>query len=152
VTLLTDSKPIFAVQPAFKNGWPCPECGCMTEHRQVQGQQVCLECGHRLGKPSGYVKAKKREYSKRPEVKAKQREYGQRPEVKAKKREYFQRPEVKAKQREYGQRPEVKAKQREYFQRPEVKAKKRETNRRYLQRKKAKLEKLLENSKMEASA
>jgi ribosomal protein S27AE len=127
-------KPVF-----FRNGWYCPKCGCMTEHKKVKGRQVCLECGFAGPK-----------YGQRPDVKAKKREYGQRPDVKAKQREYFQRPEVKAKQREYGQRPDVKAKKREYGQRPDVKAKKREISRRYLQRKKAKLEKLLENSKTEA--
>ncbi len=87
-------KPEFVAAPKFKNGWPCPQCGCMTEHQKVRGQEVCLECGHKLGKPVG--------------------EYFARPEVKAKKREYFARPEVKAKQREYAARPEVKAKKREY--------------------------------------
>jgi hypothetical protein len=69
------------------------------------------------------------------EFKAKKREYSQRPEAKAKKREYFQRPEVKARQREYYQRPEAKAKKREYSQRPEVKAKRRERQREYTRRK-----------------
>jgi hypothetical protein len=68
-------------------------------------------------------KAKRNEYSKRPEVKAKRNEYSKRPEVKAKRRKYLSRPEVNAKVIENRNRPEVKAKAKKYHSRPEVKAK-----------------------------
>jgi hypothetical protein len=35
----------------FRNGWLCPKCDRLTEHKEVRGQQVCLECGFALGKP-----------------------------------------------------------------------------------------------------
>jgi ribosomal protein S27AE len=75
-------KVIERVQTFFKNGWSCPQCDCMTEHREVKGRQVCLKCGYALG-------------SQRPEVKERQKAYSQRPEVKEQKKAYSQRPEVK---------------------------------------------------------
>ena len=45
----------------FRNGWPCKQCGRLTEHKKVRDVQVCLVCG-----------APMREV---PDVKAKQREY-----------------------------------------------------------------------------
>ena len=54
---------------AFTNGWYCPRCTCVTEHKEVLHQQVCLECGLT---PRG---SKPVEYFQRPEVKAKKREY-----------------------------------------------------------------------------
>lgn len=60
--------------PVFRNGWSCFRCGRVTEHSEVKGQQICCECGSRLGKRAD-VKARQREYEQRPEVKAKRREY-----------------------------------------------------------------------------
>ena len=74
-------------QPVFfHNGWPCPKCGCMTEHKNVMGQEVCLTegCGYKLGKPYEKQKA----YYQRPDVKEKQKAYRERPDVKEKKKAY----------------------------------------------------------------
>ena len=48
----------------FKNGWFCKQCDCLTEHEEVKGQQVCVECGLKIGQA----------YFQRADVKAKQRE------------------------------------------------------------------------------
>jgi len=47
----------------FKNGWFCKTCDRVTEHKAVKRQQVCLECGAKMGQS----------YHQRPDVKAKQR-------------------------------------------------------------------------------
>ena len=77
-------------------------------------------------------KAKRKEYSLRPEVKAKRKEFADRPEVKAKRKEYRERPEVKAKRKAYSkvylEKPEVKAKRKSYDSRPGKKAKTQEYN------------------------
>jgi hypothetical protein len=71
----------------FRNGWPCRQCGILTEHKKVRGVQVCMVCGTPMREPCD-VKAKQRAYNQRPDVKAKQRAYRQRPDVKAKQRAY----------------------------------------------------------------
>ena len=50
-------KPVF-----FRNGWPCSKCGCVTEHREVKGRQVCLDCGSRLGKTPEAKQRERRRY------------------------------------------------------------------------------------------
>lgn len=32
----------------FRNGWPCRECGRITEHKHLKGVEVCVVCGHPL--------------------------------------------------------------------------------------------------------
>jgi hypothetical protein len=53
---------LFEGKPLFHNGWFCKQCDCVTEHRNVQGREVCLECGFALGKPKPVVAAQKRDY------------------------------------------------------------------------------------------
>ena len=35
----------------FTNGWFCKECDCTTEHRKLNGQEICVKCGSILGYP-----------------------------------------------------------------------------------------------------
>jgi len=73
------------------------------------------------------IKARKKEYAKRPEVIEKRKEKSRTPEARAKRIEYDSKPEVIAKQRENTKRPEVKAKrkasQNKYRAKPESKLK-----------------------------
>jgi hypothetical protein len=48
VTEETGTKP---TGQTFINGWFCPKCDRLTEHKLVEGRQVCNECGFALGKP-----------------------------------------------------------------------------------------------------
>ncbi len=100
-------------------------------------------------------KAKKREYSQRPEVKEKHRiqsrKYSQRPEVKEKIKKHNSKPEVKERTKirtqKYRQRPEVKEKSRLYEKKPERKARKKITDRAYSQRPEVKEKNLIHNKK-----
>ncbi len=58
----------------FLNGWFCKKCGRVTEHEKVEGREVCLECGYKMGLDrAADVKARKKAYSQRADVKAKQK-------------------------------------------------------------------------------
>jgi hypothetical protein len=79
--MLMDAKNLELIElPRFKNGWFCPQCGCLTEHTNVKGREVCLEegCGFALGSPSLDVRAKQKAYRERSDVKAKKKAYQQR--------------------------------------------------------------------------
>lgn len=43
----------------FTNGWFCKKCGCLTEHRKLHNQEVCVECGSILGYKKPFRKQKK---------------------------------------------------------------------------------------------
>ena len=115
------------VIPVLKNGWFCKVCGCVTEHRKVNGKEVCVDCGSALGS------------SQRPDVKERKKAYSQRPDVKERKKAYSQRPDVKERQKAY---------MKDWSQRPDVKERQKELRR---QCRIAKLEKKLRALKMEAS-
>jgi hypothetical protein len=33
----------------FVNGWFCEKCDCTTEHKKINGQEICVKCGSFLG-------------------------------------------------------------------------------------------------------
>jgi hypothetical protein len=125
---------VYAEPPQFKNGWYCKRCDCLTEHAKTAKGLVCCECGCVLGQGNGAD------------------------EVNAKKRAYREahKDEVSAKQRAYREahKDEVSAKQRAYREahKDEVRARQREANRRYLQRKRERLQRLIESLEVGTAA
>jgi len=75
-------------------------------------------------------KAKKREYSQRPEVKARAKARQQKPENKLKVRTKQASPENREREKEYRSRPEVKARQSKYHTSTEYKTRRKELRRR----------------------
>ena len=80
-------------------------------------------------------KAKKKEYSQRPEVKARKKEAARKWRLENKKymKEYASRPEVKERIRERQRQPKAKERVKKYNQRPEVKIRRLENERKYFE-------------------
>ena len=55
---------VYAEPSRFENGWFCTVCACVTEHKEVEGQQVCLACGFKMGQQQkAYYKANRAKLS-----------------------------------------------------------------------------------------
>jgi len=114
---------IFEGTPLFHNGWFCKQCDCVTEHRNVQGREVCLECGFALGKPKPVVAAQQRDYclKNKDRLAAQQRDYRlkNKDRLTAQKRDYYlkNKDRLTAQKRDYRlkNKDRLTAQQRDYY-------------------------------------
>jgi uncharacterized membrane protein YvbJ len=44
------------------NGWFCKKCDKVTEHRRLNNQETCLQCGSKLGYPKSIINRSQKKY------------------------------------------------------------------------------------------